>query len=143
MRRRKLVTAVVLVVVVAVGVFVLWPRTDRIIRENFDRIQPGMSLAEVEVILGPPGDYTTGPIDPWHVSVQRRWSADEVKWLANEEERNAPIWTTDTAAAQVYFGPSGEAVDAIYIAWTKQAQGPVDYLLWRAERIWYHFYPPK
>ena len=60
MRRRKLIAAVGLV---AVGAFVMWPRMDRITRENFDRISKGMSRAEVEAILGPPGDYSGGPVN--------------------------------------------------------------------------------
>jgi hypothetical protein len=65
-----------LAVVIAAGVVVLWPREDRVTRGNFDRIRAGMSRAEVEAILGPPGDYTTGPlsiedcrsISPWNVN---------------------------------------------------------------------------
>jgi hypothetical protein len=53
MRRRKLLGAVAgLAVLVAVGVFALWPRTERVTRENFDRIKEGMSRAEVEAIHG-------------------------------------------------------------------------------------------
>lgn len=32
--------------------------------QNFDRIQEGMTRAEVETLLGcPPGDHTTGPVE--------------------------------------------------------------------------------
>jgi hypothetical protein len=55
------VVAAVLVVLAGVAAFALWPRPGRITRENYDRISAGMSRAEVEVILGPPGDHTTGP----------------------------------------------------------------------------------
>ena len=60
MRRRKLLVALAVGVVVAAAAVVLWPRPDRITQENCDRIEKGMSQAEVEAILGgPPGDYTT------------------------------------------------------------------------------------
>jgi len=36
---------------------------NRITPENFRRIRKGMMLAEVEAILGPPGEYTTLPDD--------------------------------------------------------------------------------
>jgi hypothetical protein len=61
MRRRKLLVALAgLAVVVAVGVVVLWPPEDRITEANLERIKEGMTQAEVEAILGPPGDYRTG-----------------------------------------------------------------------------------
>jgi hypothetical protein len=47
MRRRKRLAVVGLAVLVAVGALVLWPRPDRITRENGDRIKDGMSRAEV------------------------------------------------------------------------------------------------
>src|SRR5258708_730719 len=55
------VLAVGLIALVGVAAFVAWPRPDRVTRENFDRIKVGMSRTEVEAILGPQGDYTTGP----------------------------------------------------------------------------------
>jgi hypothetical protein len=73
MRRRKpLVALAGLAVVVAAGVVVLWPRTapERITRENYDRIRNGMSRAEVEAILGPPRDYSTGPLQYAGRSIQ-------------------------------------------------------------------------
>ena len=65
MARRKLVALVVgLAALVAVGAFVLSPRTDlasRITWQNFERITFGATRAEVENILGRSGDFTTEP----------------------------------------------------------------------------------
>jgi hypothetical protein len=61
MRRRTLLVALAgLAVMVAAGVGALWPRPSRVTGENFDRIEKGMSRAEIEAVLGPPGDYRTG-----------------------------------------------------------------------------------
>jgi hypothetical protein len=62
MRRRTLLVALAgLAVVVAAGAVVLWPGPDRITLENLHEIRMGLSLAEVEAILGPAGDYCTAP----------------------------------------------------------------------------------
>jgi hypothetical protein len=61
-RKRRLLLACLpaAVVALAVGVWLLWPRT-AITRENAEKIQPGMTLAEVEAILGGPArDESTG-----------------------------------------------------------------------------------
>ena len=71
MRRRKLIALAGLAVLVAAGAFVLWPRPDRITRANYDRIRMGMSRAEVEAILGPPGDYTTGPVASMKIPIRQ------------------------------------------------------------------------
>jgi hypothetical protein len=66
MRRWKLVAAEVQAALVTAGSFALWPRADRITRENCERIQSqsrngAMTLAQAVAILGPPGDYRTRP----------------------------------------------------------------------------------
>jgi hypothetical protein len=80
-------------VALAVGLVLLgaflglaWPRPSRVTAANFERIKEGMSRAEVEAILGPPGDYTTGPtfihfgglvwVPPPYSSAER-WEGDE------------------------------------------------------------------
>jgi hypothetical protein len=37
------------------------PRASRVTRANYGRIEEGMSRAQVEEVLGGPGDYTTEP----------------------------------------------------------------------------------
>ena len=52
--------------VLGAGAWVLWPRPSAITVENAEKIRTGMSLAEVETLLGgPPRDETTaaGPLD--------------------------------------------------------------------------------
>jgi hypothetical protein len=68
MRKRKvLVVLAGSAVVVAVGVVVLWPWREPvspITRANYQRIQLGMSLAEVMDMLGPLGDRRTCDTEP-------------------------------------------------------------------------------
>ncbi len=60
MRRRKLLGLAAALLVGSVALL-LWPRAPRFPREKFDRITHGMSRADIEALLGPPGDFTTGP----------------------------------------------------------------------------------
>jgi len=46
----------------------LVPRPSRVTRAAFERIEKGMTRAEVHKILGPPGDYSTQPYLPVLVS---------------------------------------------------------------------------
>ena len=56
MRRRKLLAALAGFILFAAGAFLLIPvpTLSRVTRENYDRIERGMTLAELEAILGPP-----------------------------------------------------------------------------------------
>jgi hypothetical protein len=59
-RRRLLLLALpVALVLLGVGALVLWPRTS-ITRENAEKIEEGMTLAEVEALLGGPARNESG-----------------------------------------------------------------------------------
>jgi hypothetical protein len=137
MRKRKLIAAAVgLAVLVAAGAFVLWPRTDRITRENFDRIKEGMSRAEVEAILGPPGDYRTGPVVYFTPTDRDVMDEPSVPF----EDPDSALWLGDRAGGRVGFDEAGCVTiwDASLECRSGErvSQGPVDNLLWRAERLW-------
>jgi hypothetical protein len=92
-RRRLLLVAVVstaVVLVVGLTAWLLWPRT-AITRENAARIQVGMTVAEVEEILGGPARDET-PKRPLVVKIQnvhpdREWNSDQVSiWLHLDAE---------------------------------------------------------
>jgi hypothetical protein len=129
MRRRKLLGTLVLGLVALVAV-VVWPRPDRITRENFERIKNGMSRVEVEAILGPPEDYSTGPelpVSSRHVTLNRSFEVIPGSQYFR--------WLNDTASVSVYFDQ-----DAVYSARFRVPillkQTPLDNLLWRAKRQW-------
>jgi hypothetical protein len=87
---------------VALAAFMPWPRPNRVTPENlpngitpetFDRIKDGMTRSEVEAILGPPGDYTTG--DPIHAISMIGIGDDDL------------CWDTDVALVLVGFDKAG------------------------------------
>src|SRR4051794_12025520 len=105
MRRRRLRcgAALALAVLLAAGVFVLWPRADRITRENFDRIRGGMSREEVYAILGPPGDYRTGPVKYQHIDLV----GYDLVWTDDVIIRPDWEWIGDLALVVVEFDQEG------------------------------------
>jgi hypothetical protein len=82
-KKKLLWTGITASLVVAVY-FVMRPAVPKhnINLASVEKIKPGMTLAEVEEILGvPPGDYTTGPTtslcDGWLGPGDREWAGDD------------------------------------------------------------------
>jgi hypothetical protein len=146
MRGRKLLV-VVLAVLVAVGAFVLWPRPDRITRENCERIREGMSLAEVEAILGgPPGDYRT-VLTQWDSNGEAYLSHPPVYDPGCAGNPSVPIpvsepamWEGNTGIAFVDFSTQG-AESPTFHKTCEVPQSRLDNLLWRAKRQWRKWFP--
>jgi hypothetical protein len=132
MRRRTLLVVLAgLAVVVAAGVVMLWPRApSRITRENHSVIQHGMSRREVESILGPPGDYTTGPTSTNFV--YPRLTPDHTPWVE---------WKADRASVKVCFSDSGTVRYTAYASLCRQDQGVLANSLWRVKRQWHRWFP--
>ena len=141
--RRRLVVRAGLAVLIAVGVFALWPRTDRVTRANFDRLRIGMSRAEVEALLGPPADYTTVPLhNPWCGPDD----VDSAVDLSNESVARAPadglsLWATDQALVLTTYDPDDMLADPGFLPCTRLPQSALNNLLWRAKRQWHRWFP--
>src|SRR4051812_38837246 len=87
MRTRLGILAAVALLLLLAGALVpvAFPRPSPVSKAACARIEEGMSLAEVEAILGgPPGDYATRPILPWPSALPDdspqvgEWQGDEV-----------------------------------------------------------------
>jgi hypothetical protein len=151
MRRRKLLVVLAgLAVVVAVGVVVLWPRQDRVTRANYDRIAEGMRLAEVEVILGPAGDYRTGLGESafeggcyWIDDVEGSWPAWSVLPSGSEtgEMRKCAMWVNDTGIIGTTFDCSDAVLARSFYTRRKVEQSTLDHLLWHFKRQWHRWFP--
>jgi hypothetical protein len=86
-------------IIVAVVIFITSPRRPMASQADCDRIEVGMSLAEVEHILGgPPGNYGTGPSVPPPLPYGNRYmSWDE--------------WQGDGGMVLVQFDDDGRVFD--------------------------------
>jgi hypothetical protein len=140
MRRRKLIAAVGPAVLVTAGAFVLWPQTNRITRENYERIRDGMSRAEVESLLGAAGDYRTGPVG--YETAEYKEAVGRPASILIGGIKPAR-WFGDYALVEVAFGQDGRALDSesAFYSGVKLPQDPLDNLVWRAKRVWRRWFP--
>ena len=158
MQRRKLLVVLAgLAVVVAAGAFVLWPRPDRITRENYERIRVGMSSAEVEAILGgPPGDYRTVRTEDemyprcfdldamaWHVECDRDFEAyREPMWFGNQGIIRVSFKSGFVAELPAGLERAGETLPCKHFDGTVPCMAStLETLLWRAKRQWHRWFP--
>jgi hypothetical protein len=131
MRRRKLIAAVVGLAVVAAGAVALWPDpSSRITRENVDRIREGMTRAEVVAILGPPGDYSSGPV--------RRVPRSTI--VNSQTDLTTEWWVTDTGLAESAFDSRGLVVAIVYDPCERIPQDLLDNLKWRVEHLVFRWF---
>jgi hypothetical protein len=145
MRRRTLLVALVgLAVVGAAGVVVLWlwPRPERVTRENYDRIQIGMGRREVEAILGPPGDYRTGRGDEevngtfyrgvWEPAMGFPWGWNHTRMSSSQTGEQA-YWVSDSVRIYVFIDDAGHVREARAYK-RRLTEGPLENILWRVLR---------
>jgi hypothetical protein len=148
LRNRKPIAVVSMIVValVAAAVFVHCPRAplSRITRENFDRIGTGphwglgdpspTKRAELEALLGSPGDYRTG-------LTLRPPRAGNSIILASQQPPTCLAWEGDTLSIHVYVDPSGTVVFKDAMTNRPADQDTAEAILWRAKRQWRKWFP--
>jgi hypothetical protein len=139
MRRWKLlVTLAGLAAIVAAGVVVLWPRPSRVTRENFGRLKSGMTRAEVEAILGPPGDYRTG-----ETQVDRSISYSHSKQDVSAEATLFWEWHSDTTWLLLGFDTKGRLAEGHQIPKERVTDNPFVNLWWQAKCQSWKWFPGK
>ncbi len=149
MRRRKGLWPLVagLLVLIGASVLALWPRPAVVTPENFARIRVGMTLSEVETILGAPGDYTTGPVKTKLAShtceVLVAQPRNMTRSHPGPEFSSCYLWHGDGGRIAVRFDSSGKAVIKDYWLCDLDPQHPLENLLWRAKRRWRRCFTEK
>jgi hypothetical protein len=141
MRRWKLIAGAGLTVLIAIGVVVPGPRPDRITPGNYARIQVGMHRAEVEVILGAPGDYRAGPGETRSRNFYNAWQPDDDSARPLKcDKGDMLLWVTDSMAIRADLDRPNKIEDFVAFE-RRRTQGPLDNLLWRAKRLWRRWFP--
>ncbi len=90
--------------------FYMWPRPDRFSKENYDRLQCGMTREEVIALLGPPSDCQPGLL--LHVNQDSGEVALHLQSPEDEEYQNSgcvavDCWETDTDTIWAGFDSAG------------------------------------
>jgi hypothetical protein len=168
MQRRKL-RWVLAGLALGLVAFALWPvrppAPDRITQENFDRIQEGMTCAEVEALLGgPPGDYRSvetesigrfiGPedIDPGECArCDPEDPCSRVAWIGNDGIIRVQF-SSGVVTLEDWGGLIGRPLGAIptrphlsaqFFRTARKERGSLDRLLWRVKRQWRRWFPER
>jgi hypothetical protein len=129
MRRRKLLVMMALAVVLAAGAFVLWPQpiTPGLTQENFDQVQVGMTLPEVEGLLGHWSSCAMfGPFSNW-----THMDQGEYGW-----------WSDDyRVGVGVSIDGSGKVEDKSSDDFLVRRSYSFNSLVWLAKRQWRKWFP--
>jgi hypothetical protein len=100
------------------------PRACRVNRAAFERIEEGMTEAEVEEILGgPPGDYRTGPPPEF-----------ESHFSSGPLLMDLRTWQGDDGDAEVCFR-DGRVSWKVFGQREGRAVAPVEMIRWRLDRL--------
>ncbi len=129
-RRLLLLALPVGLLVLAIGVGLLWPRT-AITRENAAKIEPGMTLAEVEAKLGGPArDETTGPVEREEPPEFAPPDARGIRWRITFTDMRSGLqrWESDQARVWVHFDENGRVTDCREFPMHRVEEGPLDML---------------
>jgi hypothetical protein len=135
MTRRRLVLIGLVAVLVLIGLGLLWPAT-AITRENAARIQVGMTLAEVEALLGGPDRIdTTAPVEPDAVDDQEAARPEAVQFQLTltrlGKSRRAQIgsslrtWGSDRIAIFVVFDDAQRVADFAFRPLRRAPESPL------------------
>jgi hypothetical protein len=145
MSRRRFIAASVLICLLAAGAVVAlyWPRATAITRANAAAIQKGMTLAEVEAILGgPPRDETTGPVEVdlsdgnalvMFLTNQRRGGWLSPDDLLQHAGRSIRTWQSDRTLVLVYLDADQRVLDVSTTPMRRTEEGVLAML-----RRWLH-----
>ncbi len=105
--------------------------------QDFLRIRPGMTLTEVEAILGaPPGTYQT-------VATRPDPSASDFDgsiFGTPTGIANTAIWSSDTALIYLGLDPTDRVQTGAFLA-QRPVSNPFTIVGWRAKRLW-HWWSP-
>jgi hypothetical protein len=125
--------AIAALILAGAGALLLWTRPARITREKADAIREGMTRADVVALLGPPGNYSTGPLlapsgkGPYVIDPDTRCTS-------GPDYGSEDCWVADIGVVEVRFDEDQRVMNSWFSPLDKVQQGSLENLLWRAQR---------
>ena len=148
MTKRRLIVGLPLLALALFGAFlVVGPSAaPRISVKNYERIQGGMTPADVNAILGPPGDYSTRPRD---MDIERFVTdfrifdakAFEEGMKAKHGGPDSRQWRNDRLTIVVFFGPTDRVVAMLHDPTGTADLGPFGNFRRGIEKVWHRWFP--
>jgi hypothetical protein len=121
------------------------PRPKRITRENVERVMDlacteGADRRGVEAILGPAGDFSTGPLT---LADDSGWRSlyEPIKETPNFAGSSVVSWTDDELSVLIIFEKGRPVAFVTPLPVERAEQGLLDNLLWRGKRQWNRWFP--
>jgi hypothetical protein len=127
--------AIATLALASAGALVLWNQPPEITREKYDRIHKGMTRAEVEALLGSPGDYSTSPL-----VTMSSLSLDPYDYKGIPPEPGL-VWTADIGVVEIWFDEDNRVTTSMFDQAQRVKQSPLENLVWRAKRQWRKWFP--
>jgi hypothetical protein len=126
-RRKNLLLGAGLLVLALCAGLASWLRPADPVRKDFERIQAGMTLTQVEAILGPQGNYGVRA-GPGNDRIQTI-----VAWGDYPDSKGNAFcyWRYDSFQIAVVLGFDGRVLHAEYDRLTRDDDGPLDYFIQR------------
>ena len=150
MRRRKLLVALAaLAVVVAAGMVILWfvivDPSAELTRPNVTRMKAGMTLPDLTLLLGPPGDHRTANTEPdpnsYGLEYPRSFPPGQTSAVPRSDSPKLVVWRTDGADLHVWLNDSGQAYRWEYSPMWIRNESPGDRLVRETKRRWHRWFP--
>jgi hypothetical protein len=135
------VVAAIVVAALAIGVSLLQHGPDSLTqaRATFGRIKPGMTLAEVTAILGPPGNYTNTEIEPKAYPAEPTDLFGDVMNTTFHPE-SIELWLWDTHGVWVSMD-SGKVTGGTFVPMRPKKDGFMERLVQWSKRQWHRWFP--
>jgi hypothetical protein len=119
------------------------PQSSRITKTSFYRLGVGMSRAEVEAILGPPGDYRNSPTAFFlnDQPVDMALACRALPLGFSDPGAKTELWEGDEVFITVMFSSSSGKVMKCLSWEVKNRSTAIDTVLWRAKRQCRKWFP--